>query len=101
MTKAYNFNLIVHMERLFSDKAYAKQIERFFGVEGLWKYHHGAYCEAESKLINEKVPLVIQNTTLEDLYHRNHADHNLFRELVDCPDGIHFPEQSLSDFVET
>jgi hypothetical protein len=99
LERAYDYNLIVHSEMLFTDRFYGLKIERMLGTRGLVGHKQTIFCSRESKRANQLVPLTIAENTLQDLYDLNRPDYALYNELVNCPDGYHFPDQSLHQFV--
>jgi hypothetical protein len=58
-------------------------------------------CGGVSKKANKLIPLVVKNSTRQDLYNRNLADYDLFTKLVTCPTGVNFPKETLADFVDS
>jgi hypothetical protein len=99
LDRAFQYNLIVHSEMLFKDPRYVAKIERMFGMKGLAGLNRAMWCGKESKRANQMVPLRIENQTLNELYHLNTPDYTLFNQLVECPDGYQFPQQTLPEFV--
>ena len=99
--RAYNFDVIIDIERLSRDSTYSSGIERMFGLDGLGKSKLGMFCGKRSRLANKLVPFQVSNRTLKELYMTNEPDYNLYNELISCPNGIIFPNQVLSDYVKS
>jgi len=84
--KLLRYNMIVITEML-QHANYVDAVERFFGVPGLIpKRDVHPWCEVESHYANERVPLVIQNETLDTLTELNEIDIGLYHEIRDCLD---------------
>jgi hypothetical protein len=92
------FHLIIDVDRLFRDAGYGSMLENYFGVRGLVGLKRNMYCGKKSAEANEKVPLMVENSTIENLYHRNQADLDLFHRYTTC-EGIQFPSGNLSEFI--
>lgn len=91
--KLLRYNFIVITELLHHPK-YVDAVERFFGVPGLIPRREiHPWCEVESHYSNERVPLVIQNETLESLTQLNEIDIGLYHEIRDCID-----DEETNDF---
>ena len=91
--KLLRYNFIVITEMLQYPK-YVDAVERFFGVPGLIPSREvHPWCEVESHYSNERVPLVIQNETLESLTRQNEIDIGLYHEISDC-----FDVEEANDF---
>ena len=95
---AQKHHIIIDVQQMYTDDAYAKSLENFFGAQGI-RMHSQMFCDRESKAANNKIPLEINATTMEDLKHRNRADTALYDKLVTCPSGYHFPTTTLMDHV--
>jgi hypothetical protein len=74
-------------------------VEGYFGVPGLVGEKTAMYCSKESADANKQVPLIVENSTMEDLFQRNEADLDLFHRYTTCEGEIDFPSGSLSDFI--
>ncbi len=84
--KLLRYNFIVITEML-QHPNYVDAVERFFGVPGLIPSREvHPWCEVESRYSNERVPLVIQNESLESLIRQNEIDIGLYHEMRDCLD---------------
>mmetsp|Transcript_13910 Transcript_13910/g.30325 ORF Transcript_13910/g.30325 Transcript_13910/m.30325 type:complete len:746 (+) Transcript_13910:15-2252(+) len=83
--KLLRYNFIVISEML-QRPTYAAAVERFFGVPGVTERRNHPWCEVESHYSNERIPLVIQNETLNKLTILNKIDIGLYHEIKDCLD---------------
>jgi hypothetical protein len=97
--QAYQYDVIIDMNRFFSDKSYGRDIESFFSKRGLVGLKGDIYCDKESKRANQQVPLIVDNDTRNLLMQRNRPDYDLYNALVNCPGGIAFPTTTLEDYV--
>lgn len=92
------FDLVIDTERLRLE-SYARKIENYFGQRGLVGQKHNMYCGKQSTAANQKNPLSIANSTLEDLYERNGLDLELFRRFTECEGPTRFPTTNLTNHI--
>jgi len=99
--KIGGYNLVVDVERLFNSDDYGRSIESYFGVEGLVGLKMDEmYCGAEAKKANKLVPLVLENSTLEEIKKRNSIDITFFKQVTTCENNeIRFPTESLEKYI--
>jgi hypothetical protein len=99
LEQAYQYVVIIDMNRFFSDNSYGRDIESFFSKRGLVGLKGEIYCDKKSKRANQQVPLIVDNDTRSLLMERNLPDYDLYNALVTCPGGIEIPTTTLEDYV--
>ena len=81
--KLFKYNAIIIMEKL-KDKKYVQAMESFFQVPGIDETKFSPWCQAESRYANERIPLIIDNSTYKRLTVLNKLDSILYHEISDC-----------------
>jgi hypothetical protein len=88
----FSYDLIIVQEWL-QDPQYVKNIEHFFQTPGL--KNRRMYCGDSSHKANKKIPLIIQNETMNSLKVKNQVDIMLYNELTSCPTGAKFSNRTI------
>jgi hypothetical protein len=70
---------------------YVRDLERWFGVDGLLSQNTPMFCLRPSRNANRRFPLIVGNDTRDLLYSRNQADYDLIRELTEPCGRGHLP----------
>jgi hypothetical protein len=101
LEQAYQYNVIIDMNRLFGDESYGRDLESFFSEKGLLGLKGHPYCDVQSKLANQQFPLIVDNDTRSLLVERNRPDYDLYNALVTCPGGIEFPSTGIENYTSS
>lgn len=91
------YNLIIVTDKLREDE-YIRKIESFFGGLSMKGTGGGAFCARDSAAANRKVPLVVDDSTLQTIQECNAIDLLLYNNLTTCPNGFEFPDYTPDYF---